>query len=159
MSTSPAMTRTSPGIAKRISEIDGLVENIRLPFDQKTNETIDLIDVLWLESGQIVAAFEIESTTSIYSGLLRMSDLLAMNPNLQIALYLVAPEVRREKVKEQINRPTFATLRRPLVKVCCYVAFENLIQELEEHKRVIRHMRIDWLEDDISETCARKDHT
>lgn len=144
---------------KRLADIDGLVENIRLPFDQKTNETIDLIDVLWLEGGQIVAAFEIESTTSIYSGLLRMSDLLAMNPNLQISLYLVAPEARREKVKEQINRPTFAKLRRPLVKVCRYIAFETLARELEEHQRVIRHMRIDWLEDDISESCARKDHT
>ena len=42
-----------------------------------TNQTIELIDVLWLDGNAIVAAFEIESTTSIYSGLLRMSDLLA----------------------------------------------------------------------------------
>lgn len=141
----------------KLADVDGLIENLQLPFDRKINETIDLIDVLWLDGGQIVAAFEVESTTSIYSGLLRMSDLLAMNPNMEIRLYLVAPEARREKVKEQVNRPTFAKLRKPLVKVCRYVAFERLIAELEEHKSVIRHMKIDWLEDDISESCAKKE--
>lgn len=33
-----------------------------------TNKTIELIDVLWLNGNAVVAAFEIESTTSIYSG-------------------------------------------------------------------------------------------
>ena len=41
-----------------------------LQFDEATNRTIELIDVLWLKGNAIVAAFEIESTTSIYSGLL-----------------------------------------------------------------------------------------
>ena len=41
----------------------------------------------WLKGNAVVAAFEIESTTSIYSGLLRMSDLIAMQPNLNIPLY------------------------------------------------------------------------
>jgi hypothetical protein len=62
-----------------------------LQFDEATNRTIELIDVLWLKGNAVVAAFEIESTTSIYSGLLRMSDLIAMQPNLNIPLYLVAP--------------------------------------------------------------------
>jgi hypothetical protein len=46
--------------------------------------------VVWLKGNAIVAAFEIESKTSIYSGLLRMSDLIAMQPNLDIPLYLGA---------------------------------------------------------------------
>jgi hypothetical protein len=46
-------------------------------FDPVTNRTIELIDVLWLDGNSIEAAFEIEGTTSIYSGILRMSDLLA----------------------------------------------------------------------------------
>ena len=54
----------------------------------------------------MVAAFEIESTTSIYSGLLRMSDLIAMQPNLNIPLYLVAPNERRQKVFAEVNRST-----------------------------------------------------
>jgi hypothetical protein len=52
-------------------------EHLPQQFDPVTNRTIELIDVLWLDGNAIVAAFEIESTTSIFSGLLRMSDLLA----------------------------------------------------------------------------------
>jgi hypothetical protein len=81
-----------------------------LQFDEATNRTIELIDVLWLKGNAVVAAFEIESTTSIYSGLLRMSDLIAMQPNLNIPLYLVAPDERRQKVFAEVNRPTFSRL-------------------------------------------------
>lgn len=77
-------------------------------FDVATSRVIEMIDVLWLEGNAIRAAFEIESTTSIYSGLLRMSDLLAMQPNLQIPLFLVAPDDRRSKAISEVNRPTFA---------------------------------------------------
>jgi len=66
-------------------------------FDEATNRTVELIDVLWLKGNSIQAAFEIESTTSIYSGLLRMSDLITMQPNLNIPLYIVAPIERREQ--------------------------------------------------------------
>lgn len=83
-----------------------------LQFDEATTKTIELIDVLWLKGNAIVAAFEVESTTSTYSGLLRMADLLAMQPNLSIPLSLVAPPERRNKVFAEVNRPTFQRSRR-----------------------------------------------
>ena len=52
----------------------------------------------------IVAAFEVEHTTSIYSGLLRMSDLLTMQPNIDIKLYLAAPDERFTKFKNEVPR-------------------------------------------------------
>ena len=82
--------------------------------DEATERTIALIDVLWLQDNSIQAAFEIESTTSIFSGLLRMSDLIAMHPNLNIPLYIVAPAERRSKVLSEINRPTFRKLKPPI---------------------------------------------
>ena len=83
-------------------------------FDEATNRTMEHIDVLWLKGNAIEAAFEIEHTTSIYSGLLRMSDLVAMQPNLNIRLYIVAPDEKRERVLKEIARPTFSRLPRPL---------------------------------------------
>ena len=51
-----------------------VVDELPTQFNEATHRTIELIDVLWLKGNSIVAAFEVESTTSIYSGLLRMSD-------------------------------------------------------------------------------------
>ena len=79
------------------ASIPRLKADLPLQFDELTMRTIELIDVLWLQGHAILAAFEIESTTSIYSGLLRMSDLMSMQPNLNIPLYLVAPEARKSK--------------------------------------------------------------
>ena len=48
-----------------------------LPTDKDTQNTIKLIDVLWFQKGtnSIIGAFEVEKSTSIYSGILRLSDL------------------------------------------------------------------------------------
>ncbi|MCS6969538.1 MAG: hypothetical protein RMM29_06795 [Planctomycetota bacterium] len=108
-----------------------MLEELPLQFNEATQRTIELIDVLWLKNNSIVAAFEVESTTSIYSGLLRMSDLLALQPNLDIRLYLVAPDERREKVAQEILRPTFKLREKPLPEVCGYLSFSALRQHVE----------------------------
>jgi len=102
---------------QRFADLPKLKSELPLQFDEATNRTIELIDVLWLKGNAIVAAFEIESTTSIYSGLLRMADLIAMQPNINIPLYLVAPDERRQKVFDEVNRPTFRRLSPPLFEV------------------------------------------
>jgi hypothetical protein len=116
---------------RKFSDIPRLKKSLPLQFDEVTNQTIELIDVLWLSGNAIVAAFEIESTTSIYSGLLRMSDLVTMQPNLNIPLYLVAPDERREKVIEEVNRPTFSRLTPPMNRICSYISFSALRQNME----------------------------
>ena len=75
-----------------------------------------------------------------------MSDLLAMQPNINIALYLVAPDERRAHVHREIRRPTFVRLERPLHEVCRYVAFSKLEETLERHGDAIRYMRPDFIE-------------
>ena len=47
-----------------------------------------------------------------------MSDLLSLQPNLDIDLYLVAPDERRNKVQQEILRPTFELREKPLSRVC-----------------------------------------
>lgn len=106
--------------------IPRMINELPTQFNEATQKTIELIDVLWLKGNSIIAAFEIESTTSIYSGLLRMSDLIALQPNLEINLYLVAPEQRSDKVKKEILRPTFECLAKPLSTVCGYISFHEL---------------------------------
>lgn len=101
---------------KTLGELDGVIDELPTQFIDATNKTIEIIDVLWLRGKSIVAAFEIEWTTSVYSGLLRMSDLLALQPNLNIKLYLVAPDERRDKVEQETLGPTFTLREKPLRK-------------------------------------------
>lgn len=74
-------------------------------------ETIRLIDVLWLENSgdRVAAAFEVEHSTSIYSGIVRMLDLaLGLPDHLAGAYFLVAPDDRENAVKAQFARPAFS---------------------------------------------------
>jgi len=108
-----------------------MVSELPTQFNEATNRTIELIDVLWLKGNSIVAAFEVECTTAVYSGLLRMSDLLALQPNLEINLFLVAPDERQDKVEQEILRPTFALREKPLAKVCGFISFSKLMEKLD----------------------------
>lgn len=136
----------------RFADVPHLKEELPLQFDEATNRTIELIDVLWLKRNAIVAAFEIESTTSIYSGLLRMSDLIAMQPNLNIPLYLVAPDERRDRVITEVNRPTFSRLSPPMNEMCRFVSFSALRERVKQVASVTRYLKPDFLEE-LSESC------
>lgn len=114
-----------------LGDLPRMMSELPTQFNEATNRTIELIDVLWISGNSIAAAFEIESTTSIYSGLLRMSDLLALQPNLDINLFLVAPEERKTKVEQEILRPTFKLRNKPLANVCGFIGFSDLKNRLE----------------------------
>jgi predicted RNA-binding protein len=137
---------------KKFTEFAKLKKELPLQFDDATNRTIELIDVLWLKGNAIVAAFEVESTTSIYSGLLRMSDLISMQPNLTMPLYLVAPDDRRGKVMTEVNRPTFSNLSPPLSEICRFISFSTLKEQIKAVGHMLRFIKPEFLEE-ISESC------
>lgn len=104
-----------------------LLEALPLNYDDTTLKTIEQIDVIWLKGRSMARAFEVEHTTAIYSGLLRMADLLALQPNMDIRLHIVAPAERREKVLREIKRPVFSLLDRgPLYESCSYLPYEAI---------------------------------
>jgi len=140
----------------KFAELPRMKSTLPLQFDDATNRTIELIDVLWLQGNAIIAAFEIESTTSIYSGLLRMADLIAMQPNLNIPLYLVAPDERRDKVMNEVNRPTFGRLNPPLSEVCSYISFSALRNQLKQVQGFVKYLKPDFLEE-LAENCVLSD--
>ena len=123
--------RSSSYQGRTLGALPHMSQELPTQFNAATQRTIELIDVLWLKGNSIVSAFEVESTTSIYSGLLRMSDLLALQPNLDINLYLVAPDERRDKVEQEILRPTFQLRPKPLHNICGYLSFSKLIEKVE----------------------------
>lgn len=98
--------------------------------DLEVQRIIGLIDVLWIKgTNQIAAAFEVEQTTSIYSGLLRMSDLVVLVPILNFPLYIIAPLNRMDQVRRELSRPTFQALE--LHRRCGYFSSEDFVKEAE----------------------------
>lgn len=85
---------------------------------------VENIDVVWKEEFRIDAAFEVENTTSIYSGLLRFSDLKIIAPNSNYPLFIVAPVSKRNRLIEQIKRPTFRKIE--FEKKVRYLPFETI---------------------------------
>lgn len=111
----------------------GCLEN--LPPALQTSpaaDTVRLIDVLWLEaSGQVAAAFEVEHSTSIYSGIVRMLDLALSAPeHLASRYFLVAPDNREADVRGQFARPAFSRVRELDLRFLPYSG-------LREHREAI----------------------
>ena len=103
------------------------LDSLPLNYDDATLDTIKQIDVLWLKGRSMARAFEVEHTTAVYSGLLRMADLLALQPNMQIKLHIVAPEDRWEKVRREIKRPVFSLLEHgPLYGKCTFLSYDDV---------------------------------
>jgi type II restriction enzyme len=102
-----------------------------LPDDLKilpSADTIGLIDVLWLEvkTGSVAAAFEVEHTSSVYSGILRLFDLSLSQPGKSLrGMYLVAPDDREEEVRSQLSRPAFRTIGSLSARYLPYSELEN----------------------------------
>ena len=101
-----------------------------LGLDNAVAGTIELIDVLWLEKDghRIVSAFEVEKSTSIYSGILRLNDLALALPDHETRLCLVVPDGREKEVIAQLKRPSFVAANRMQP---CYLLFTDLAQHCD----------------------------
>jgi predicted RNA-binding protein len=127
-----------------------VLERLPLNYDDATLRTIERIEVLWLRGRAIKRAFEVEHTTSIYSGILRMADLLALQPNMDIRLHIVAPVVRRERVFQELRRPVFSLLDRgPLAESCTFLSYDS-VRELAQlpHLSYLSENVLDEYEED-----------
>lgn len=122
-------------VLREAPDVDVLT-TLPLNYDNTTLKTIENIDVLWLKGRSMARAFEVEHTTAIYSGILRMADLLALQPNMDIRLHIVAPEARKAKVFDEIRRPVFSMLEgKPLSERCTFLSYDS-VRELSELKHL-----------------------
>lgn len=98
----------------------------KLPEKLSENASADairLIDVIWLDrtTAELAAAFEVEHTTSIYSGIVRMLDLaLGIEGASARNFFLVAPDDREQDVRSQFARPAFSRVDKHDLKYLPY---------------------------------------
>lgn len=113
---------------------DGCLDQLPSSLDVVSGaEAIRLIDILWLEpgTGRVAGAFEVEHTTSIYSGIVRLLDLaLSGDFHATAGLFLVAPDDREGEVRAQLSRPAFSRVSDLTVRFLPY-------GELKTHREAI----------------------
>jgi type II restriction enzyme len=97
--------------------------------EKEVLNTIQLIDVLWFEKGtsNVIAAFEVEKSTSIYSGILRLADLSYSIADGDEVFYLVVPDSREKDVRLQLSRPAIRINNIPMK----YIVFSELRQHCD----------------------------
>lgn len=133
--------RVFEGVGLSSLTVDTLPE---LGLPPEVAQTVSLIDVLWLDPAgrRVVCGFEVEKSTSIYSGILRLLDLSASAAAAPDQLYLVAPDAREREIHAQLARPTFAGADLH------YIVFSDLAQHCDglckfgqDHRAVLKIAR------------------
>ena len=64
----------------------------------------------------------------------------------------VAPDDRREKVKREINRPTFFYLDQPLFTVCKFIPYSRLQEGVQQSQPYLGRLKYEFI-DDLAEVC------
>ena len=58
-----------------------------------------------------------------------MADLLALQPDINVRLHIVAPDAKHDKVMYEIKRPIFSSLEKgPLYRRCSFVPYSSVIE-------------------------------
>lgn len=86
---------------------EGCLSELELVAPKRTLPIIESVDVIWCKKGSFapIALFEIEHSTTIYSGLLRLNDILI---DYDVPLVgIVSFEKRRSLFQREIARRTF----------------------------------------------------
>lgn len=89
------------------------------------HSTAELIDVMWLHKGEatIASAFEVEKSTSICCGILRLTAMALSRFGKEDRRYLVAQSKREKEIICQPKRPIF---QRPDDFSIGHILFEEL---------------------------------
>lgn len=116
----------------------------KMEVHKDTYNTIGLIDVVWFEKGtnNPVCAFEVEKSTSIYSGILRLTDLSYSFAETEQHLFIVLPNNREKEVIMQLSRPSikssqtkiqyilFSDLREHCDALCKFGESHNILKKI-----------------------------
>jgi len=115
-----------------------------LSNDKDTQNTIGLIDVLWFkkDTNNVIGAFEVEKSTSIYSGILRLADLHYSIGNRNVVFYIIIPDTREKDVLLQLSRPAiknseinikyilFSELRKNCDAICRFGLDSSIMEKI-----------------------------
>lgn len=129
-------TEYADGLAghKKLSEL--VTSDITKVINAQNLDTVRQIDLLWVKNEKIVSAFEIEFSTSMTSGLMRGSNIVASVPK-----FLVMPEEREEQFNKKIRSPLFSErFKDDNWKILYFDSIRNSWRKLKQKKLKIESL-------------------
>ena len=119
------------------ARLSGMVASADLPVvaAERTRAVMRNIDVIWFRrgAGHPVRFFEIEHSTSVYSGLLRFNDVMIDFPITE-AFIVGDGEKTQRKFEREIARRTFE--HSGLVEVTRFLLYEQVRQTWQRYRSV-----------------------
>ena len=103
--------------------------NVQFGLDQIAFNRIKEIDILWIRGISIMAAFEVELSTSIDSGITRFRELFAATPSLNIPAYIIIPDKREKEARDKIG--SLANRREGITERVKYILFSDILGKEE----------------------------
>jgi len=103
--------------------------NVQFGLDQAAFSRIRQIDTLWIKGISIMAAFEVEKSTSIDSGITRFRELFAATPTLNIPAYIIIPDKREKEARDKIG--SLANRREGITERIKYIVFSDILGKEE----------------------------
>jgi hypothetical protein len=108
-----------------LTERFALRESIPSGFEQ-VRGVLSEIDVIWIARGgeAIEGLFEVEHSTTVYSGLLRFNDIRLTDPKVS-RFSIVSDDSRRSLFARQLFRPTFR--KSGLAELTSFLEYSNVL--------------------------------
>ncbi len=114
---------------------DGCIERIPTFMPARVLSILENVDVVWFPpSGAVpVALFEVEHSTAILGGLMRMNDVVTtLVPPLEgWRFFVVAPARRISRFNGELARPTFQA--SGLARVCRFLSYDHVVEGMRNH--------------------------
>ncbi len=91
-------------------------------------QALQEVDVIWLGRGsnELRALYEVEHSTPIYSGLLRLNDVCLASAGGEPTYAVVAKGTKRSAFVRQVNRPTFRA--SGLSRLCTFLKYRDVFE-------------------------------
>lgn len=113
-------------------------------IDKDLKKHLSLIDVIWFQNDKPIKCFEVETTTSVYSGILRCADVLTSIETISTEIYIVTTKSRKNKITKELNRPIFKKIG--LSFICKVIFIEDLEKLYDLVKLLNGHIKNTILE-------------
>ena len=98
-----------------------------LEMKREARRIIEQIDIIWFDKDQPTAGFEVENSTNVQTGIMRFVNLIKKEPLIASKLYILTPDIRKNKVEKELKNPAFIGEPLYLEKKIKYILYSDFI--------------------------------